>query len=127
MRTLSGTPTALAAIAEDVTPNEKCLSCAIEFLGHDAVLDHLEQTPNCKERYKEEGKSYCVICDKHFESVSFQKMKLFKKLIFFEKMKVKKMEFFKKKMKVFKKNERLKNGIFKKKIKRLKKMEFGKT
>ena len=90
MRTLSGTPTALAAIAEDVTPNEKCLSCAIEFLGHDAVLDHLEQTPNCKERYKEEGKSYCVICDKHFESVSFRKNWVFWKIESFKKWKLSK-------------------------------------
>ena len=54
---------------ENSSTGQKCLNCTVTFGSHDGVVDHLESNATCRERYKEEGKTYCVICDKHFENV----------------------------------------------------------
>ena len=54
---------------EDVA--QTCRLCFSTFESHSTLLDHLEATEACRDKYKDDGHQYCFICDKTFETVSF--------------------------------------------------------
>jgi hypothetical protein len=47
-----------------------CRNCSSSFPTHDEIIYHIEKNFLWKERYKNDGKFYCFICDKDFENVS---------------------------------------------------------
>ena len=53
---------------EDVA--QTCRLCFSTFESHSTLLDHLEATEACRDKYKDDGHQYCFICDKTFETVS---------------------------------------------------------
>ena len=69
-------PYVLANATEVNSNDQVCRNCSSSYATHDAIIDHIEENFLCRERYKDDGKFYCFICDKHFENVSSLKMSI---------------------------------------------------